>query len=57
MEVVALVHAGEAPVETGLVFVMTGAKFGERAFAIGSNDGVEVWASGRAGDLSENGFG
>jgi hypothetical protein len=36
---------------------MTGAKFGESAFAIWSDDGVEVWASGRAGDLSENGFG
>ena len=57
MEVVALVHAGEAPVETGLVFVMTGAEFGEVTFSIRSDDGVEVWASGRAGDLSENGFG
>ena len=42
VEVVALVHAGEAPVETGLVFVMTGAEFGERAFSIRGNDGVEV---------------
>ena len=57
VEVVALVHAGEAPVETGLVFVMTGAEFGEVTFSIWSDDGVEVWASGRAGDLSENGFG
>ena len=55
VEVVALVHAGEAPVETGLVFVMTGAEFGEFPFSIRGDDGVEVWASGRAGDLSENG--
>ena len=57
MEVVALVHAGETPVETGLVFVMSGAEFGEVTFPVGSDDGVEVRASGRAGDLSENGFG
>jgi hypothetical protein len=36
---------------------MTGAEFGEVTFSIRSDDGVEVWASGRAGDLSENGFG
>ena len=57
VEVVALVHAGEAPVETGLVFVMTGAEFGEFTFSIRGDDGVEVWASGRTGDLGENGFG
>lgn len=57
MEVVTLVYAGEAPVETGLVFVMTGAEFGEVTFSIRSDNGVEVWASGWAGDLSENGFG
>ena len=57
VEVVALVHAGESPVETGLVFVMTGAEFGEVTFSIRSDDGVEVWAGCRAGDLSENGLG
>ena len=56
VEVVALVHAGESPVETGLVFVMTGAKFGEFTFSIRGDDGVKVWAGGRAGDLGKNGF-
>lgn len=56
VEVVALVHAGESPVETCLVFVMTGAEFGEVTFSIRSDDGVKVWAGGRAGDLSKNGF-
>ena len=54
VEVVALVHAGEAPVETGLVFVMTGAEFGESALAIGSNDGVDVGSRRRGSDLGEN---
>ncbi len=55
VEVVALVHAGESPVETGLVFVMTGAEFGEVTFSIRGDDGVKVGAGGRAGDLSKNG--
>lgn len=54
MEVVAAVHTSKAPVKTGLMFVVSGAKFGKRAFAIGSNDGVKVGSRRRGSDLGEN---
>ena len=57
MEVVALVHAGEAPVETGLVFVMTGAEFGEDSFSIRGNDGVEKGPLARSRGLGEDRIG
>lgn len=55
MEVVAAVYTSKAPVKTGLMFVVSGAKFGESAFAIWSNDRVEVGSRRRGSDLGENG--
>jgi hypothetical protein len=54
MEVVAAVHTSKAPIKPGLMFVVSGAEFGERALAIGSNDGVEVGSRRRGSDLGEN---
>ena len=43
MEIVAAVHAGEPPVQAGLVPVMAGAVLGEHAVAIWPDNRMQVW--------------
>ena len=52
----AVVDFCQTPVETGLMLVMTGAEFGEDAFAVGRNDRVKVGAKFGTGVLSEDGL-
>ena len=57
MEKVTSVDAGEAPVETRLMFVVSGAEFGEDSFSIRGNDGVEKGPLARSRGLGEDRIG
>lgn len=54
MEIVASIHLGKPPVEPSLVFVVSGAKFGEGAVSIGSDNGVKVGSCCRSRDLGDD---
>ena len=57
MEIVAAIHAGEPPVQAGLVPVMAGAVLGEHAVAIWPDNRVQVWPMIGGGVLCDERFG
>ena len=57
MEIVAAVHAGEPPVQAGLVPVMAGAVLSEHAVAIWPDNRVQVWSMMSGGVLRDERLG
>ena len=57
MEIIAAVHAGKAPVQAGLVPVMTRAEVSEHAVAIWPNNRVQIWSVISGGMLRDKRLG